>query len=123
MLRSLAHMSRLGLGRICFFLPDAGYPRSNYPACLPGYCWISGFFLPDNRISGQIIQHCRISGPTLVLANPNGKYLPYANFLDEAKSFPPFVSLYAPFFFKHFPSRPLPGSFRQFIFFSVFSII
>ena len=29
-------------------------------------CRISGLLLPDNRISGRIIRHCRISGPTLI---------------------------------------------------------
>ena len=45
-------------------MPDI---RPDYPACLAGYCRISGFLLSDNRISGRIIRHCRISGPTLIL--------------------------------------------------------
>ena len=45
-------------------MPDI---RPNYLACLAGFCRISGLFLYDNRISGGIIRHCRISGPTLVL--------------------------------------------------------
>ena len=36
-----------------FFLPDAEYP-ADYPPCLSGYCQISGFFSPNNRLSGPI---------------------------------------------------------------------
>ena len=36
------------------------------PDIRPDYCRMSGFFLPDNRISGRVIRHCRISGPTLI---------------------------------------------------------
>ena len=46
---------QLGLGRICFFLPEAGL--SDIP------CWIPSCFLPD----------IRISGPTLV-AEENSKF-------------------------------------------------
>ena len=48
---------RVGLGRIRFLLPDAGYPA--------GLSGIPCQILLDNRLSGRINRHCRIFGPTL----------------------------------------------------------
>ena len=66
------HISKLGLGRIWFFLPDAKYPaglcHAKYPA---GLCHA----LPDNprlflaRYPAELIRHCWISGPTLTRIN------------------------------------------------------
>ena len=52
-------------------MPDI---RPDIPACLARYCRIFGFFLPDNRISGRIIRHCQISGPTIQIIQPDIRF-------------------------------------------------